>query len=52
MMGHQSRTESLLYYFCLEEQIPVDHLLRMIDAHVDLSIVREQLKDFIAPRAD
>jgi transposase len=46
MMGLQSRTESLFYYFRLEEQIPADHLLRMIDGHVDFSFVREQLKDF------
>ena len=49
MMGHQSRTESLFYYFRLEEQIPRDHLLRMIDDHVDFSFVREQLKDFYSP---
>jgi hypothetical protein len=34
MMGLQSRTESRLYYFRLEEQIPADHLLRMIDGHI------------------
>ena len=49
MMGHQSRTESLFYYFRLEEQIPSEHLLRMIDDHVDFSFVREQLKDFYSP---
>jgi len=46
MMGQHSRTESLFYYFRLEEQIPADHLLRMIDSQVDFSFVREQLKDF------
>src|SRR6202142_3964611 len=46
MMGHQSRPESLFYYFRLEEQIPSEHLLRMIDDHVDFSFVRERLKDF------
>jgi transposase len=46
MMGQQRRTESLFYYFRLEEQIPTDHLLRMIDGLVDFSFVREQLKDF------
>ena len=49
MMGHQSRTESLFYYFRLEEQIPRGHLLRMIDDHVDFSFVREQLKAFYSP---
>jgi transposase len=46
MMGQQRRTESLFYYFRLEEQIPSDHVLRMIDGHVDFSFVREQLKEF------
>ncbi|HEY4818324.1 MAG TPA: transposase [Candidatus Acidoferrum sp.] len=46
MMGQQSRTESLFYYFRLEEQIPADHLLRLIDCYVDFSFVREQLKGF------
>ena len=49
MMGQHRRTESLFYYFRLEEQIPTDHLLRMIDGHVDFSFVREQLKDFYSP---
>ena len=46
MMGQQPRTESLFYYFRLEEQIPADHLLRLIDGYVDFSFVREQLKGF------
>jgi len=49
MMGQQNRTESLFYYFRLEEQIPTDHLLRMIDDQVDFSFVREQLKEFCSP---
>ena len=46
MMGQQERTESLFYYFRLEDQIPEDHLLRLIDQYVDLSFVRERLKPF------
>ena len=46
MMGEQQRTESLFYYFRLEDQIPNDHLLRLIDQHVDFSFVRERLKTF------
>ena len=44
MMGQQTRTESLFYYFRLEDQIPEDHLLRLIDQHVGLSFVRERVK--------
>src|SRR6516162_10617352 len=46
MMGQQMRNESLFYYFRWEEQIPEDHLLRLIDRHVDLSFVRDRLKRF------
>jgi transposase len=46
MMGQQNRTDSLFYYFRLEEQIPANHLLRMIDSHVDFGFVREQLEGF------
>jgi transposase len=49
MMGQHRRTESLFYYFRLEEQIPTDHLLRIIDGHVDFSFVRELLKDYYSP---
>jgi transposase len=41
MLGQQTRTESLFYYFRLEEQIPESHLLRLVDRHVDLSFVRD-----------
>ena len=46
MMGQQTRNESLFYYFHLEEQIPEDHLLRLIDRYIDLSFVRDRLKPF------
>jgi transposase len=46
MMGQQTHTESLFYYFRLEDQIPEDHLLRLIDRHIDFSFVRKQLKEF------
>src|ERR1700760_1231346 len=45
MMGQHTRSESLFYYFRLEDQVPEGHLLRMIDTHIDFSFVREQLKD-------
>ena len=45
MMGQHSRSESLFYYFCIEEQVPENHLLRLIDRHVSFDFVREKLKD-------
>jgi transposase len=46
MMGKQQRTESLFYYFRLEDQIPNDHLLRLIDRHIDFTFVPELLRNF------
>ena len=43
MMGHQPRRELLFHYFSLEDQVPADHLLRLIDRYVDFSFVRDRL---------
>jgi transposase len=45
MMGHHPRSEALFYYFRLEDQIPENNLLRLIDKHVSFEFVRQQLKD-------
>jgi len=45
MMGQHSRSESLFYYFRIEDQVPENHLLRLIDRHVSFDFVREKLKD-------
>ncbi len=45
MMGHQARGESLFYYFRLEDQVPENHLLRLIDRHVNFEFVRAKLKE-------
>ncbi len=45
MMGQHDRSESLFYYFRLEDQVPENHLLRLIDKHVSFAFVRERLKD-------
>ena len=45
MMGQHSRSEALFYYFRVEDQVPENHLLRLIDKHVSFSFVRAQLKD-------
>ena len=47
MMGRQTTDQRLFFYdFCLEDPVPADHLLRRIDAVLDLSEVRRQLKPF------
>ena len=45
MMGHHTRSEALFYYFRLEDQVPENHLLRLIDRHISFEFVRQQLKD-------
>jgi transposase len=44
MMGQHTRSESLFYYFRLEDQVPENHLLRLVDKHIDFGFVRERLK--------
>ncbi len=44
MMGQNTRSESLFYYFRIEDHIPEDHLLRLVDRHIDLAFVRETLQ--------
>src|SRR5215467_15985927 len=44
MMGQHDRSETLFYYFRLEDQIPENHLLRLIDKHISFEFVRQQLK--------
>src|ERR1700739_3725129 len=45
VMGQRRRSESLFYYFRLEDRVPENHLLRLIDKHIDCGFVRERLKD-------
>jgi len=44
MMGQRDRSEELFYDFRLEDQIPENHLLRLIEKHISFAFVREQLK--------
>jgi hypothetical protein len=34
MMGQHARSESLFYYFRIEDQVPENHLLRLLDRHI------------------
>jgi transposase len=44
MMGQHARSEALFYYFGLEDQVPENHLLRLLEKHIDFAFVRERLK--------
>jgi transposase len=50
MMGRHSRGEALFYYFRLEDKVPENHLLRLIDKHVSFDFVRGQLKESYSDR--
>jgi len=43
IMGQHDRSESLFYYFRIEDQVPENHLLRFIDRYVSFDFVREKL---------
>jgi transposase len=45
MMGQHNRSEALFYYFRLEDQVPENHLLRLIEKHISFEFVREQLRN-------
>ena len=42
MMGQHDRSEALFYYFRLDDQVPENHLLRLIEKHISFSFVRER----------
>jgi transposase len=47
MMGELSGRQARLFYeFCLEDQVPSDHLLRRIDGILDLSWLRSRLAPY------
>ena len=47
MMGRlEAGQERLFYHFRLEDQVPANHLLRKLDALLDLDLVRKQLEPF------
>src|SRR5580704_3561196 len=45
MMGQRARSEALFYYFRLDDQVPENHLLRLLEKHIRFEFVRERLKD-------
>ena len=45
MMGRQVEQGSLFYEFRLEDRVPPDHLLRRVDAILDLGFVREVMAE-------
>ena len=47
MMGEQlGRQDRLFYEFCLDDRVPADHLVRRLDAVLDLSWLRDDLAPY------
>src|ERR1700738_634123 len=44
MIGQHDRSEARFYCFRLENQVPENHLLRLIDKHISFEFVRERLR--------
>ena len=44
MLGERQRNEPMFYYVRIEEMIPENHLLRLVDKHIDISFIREKVK--------
>jgi transposase len=44
MMGQHPRSESLFYYFRMEDHVPEHHLLRLVDRYIDFAFVRKTLE--------
>ena len=50
MMRRQHQSEQLFYTFQLDRQVPADHILRRVDAILDLSAIRPGDRALFAPR--
>ena len=44
MLGESQRKEPMFYYVRMEEMIPENHLLRLVDKHIDLGFIRAKVK--------
>src|ERR1700737_1437526 len=45
IVGQNALSESPFYLFRLDDQVPENHLLRLVDKHIDFGFVRDRLKD-------
>ena len=44
MLGEKQRSEATFYYVRMEEMVPENHLLRLVDKHIDLNFIRDKVK--------
>jgi transposase len=44
LLGDHERKEPMFYYVRMEEIVPEDHLLRLVDKHIEFSFIRNKVK--------
>jgi transposase len=44
MLGEKQRKEPMFYYVRMEDIVPEDHLLRLVNKHIDFSFIRKKVK--------
>ena len=44
MLGEKRRQEPMFYHIRIEDLIPDDHLLRLVDRHIDFTFIRDKVK--------
>lgn len=44
MLGEKQRTEPMFYHIKVEEMIPENHLLRLVEKYVDSGFIRDKVK--------
>lgn len=44
MLGENQRQEPMFYYVRIEDMVPENHLLRLINKFIDISFIREKIK--------
>ncbi len=50
MIGKNEETEDMFHYFRMHELVPDNHILKLIDRHVDLSFVRDRVRHLYSDR--
>jgi len=44
LLGEKQRSEPMFYYVRMEDIVPDDHLLRLVDKYIDFSFIREKVR--------
>ena len=44
MLGENKRQEPMFHYIRIEDMVPENHLLRLVDKYIDFSFIREKVK--------